>query len=66
MFLFLALLLPSPAFAYIDPGSGALLVQALVGAVFSALAAAALWWRNLRAWLARFGGKRGGTGGDDA
>jgi hypothetical protein len=42
------------AFAYVDPGTGALLVQGLLGA----LAAVSLFWRRVKNFLRRlFGGK---------
>ncbi len=39
----LLMVLPLPAQAYIDPGSASLVLQALAGAVASAL----LFWRNI-------------------
>lgn len=43
----LALSAPATAFAYIDPGTGALLVQGLIGA----LTAIALFWRRVMAYV---------------
>lgn len=40
-------LLSSPAHAYIDPGTGALILQALIGGVATALFTIKLWWSKL-------------------
>lgn len=42
-------LLPAPAFAYIDPGAGSLLFQSVVGLVVAALVALRLWRSRLLA-----------------
>lgn len=36
-----------PAYAYIDPGTGALVIQALIGAMATALVTIRLWWSKL-------------------
>ena len=40
---------PAPAFAYFDPGTGSLLIQALVGSV----AFMAMFWRQVKAYISR-------------
>ena len=40
---------PAPAFAYFDPGTGSLLIQALVGSV----AFLAMFWRQAKAYFSR-------------
>lgn len=40
---------PAPALAYFDPGTGSLLIQALVGSV----AFLAMFWRQLKAYVSR-------------
>jgi hypothetical protein len=40
-------LLSLPAHAYIDPGTGALIIQALIGGLATALFTIKLWWRKL-------------------
>ena len=47
---FLAMLFaPAPAFAYLDPGTGSLLIQTLVGLI----AFMALFWRQVTAYITR-------------
>ena len=48
MALFLLALLPLPAFAYVDPNAGGLLLQ-LLAPLFAAIAGA---WLFLRRWIA--------------
>lgn len=62
--LFLGLALaPGIASAYFDPGTGSLLIQALVGA----LAAVTVFWSNLKAYVRRLfsGRKRPSAGSPD-
>jgi hypothetical protein len=44
----LALLVSSPAYAYLDPGTGSVLIQGLVAALAVASAAVAAFWTRLR------------------
>jgi hypothetical protein len=43
------------AFAYLDPGTGSLIVQSVVAAVAAAGFAIRLYWRRIRAWFRRSG-----------
>ena len=43
----------APAQAYLDPGTGSLMVQMLVGAVAAAGAALSVYWQRLRALFTR-------------
>ncbi|HEY7460982.1 MAG TPA: hypothetical protein VIC59_03795 [Gemmatimonadota bacterium] len=49
--------LPVPAHAYLDPGSGSMLLQALLGGIAGVTVLVKLYWRRL---VARFGGDRAG------
>jgi hypothetical protein len=44
----LALLLSSPAYAYLDPGTGSMLVQGLIAALAVVSAAVATFWTRIR------------------
>ena len=50
-----------PAFAYIDPGAGSLLLQVLMGGLAGAAVVAKVYWKNLMARL----GRGGDTTSDD-
>jgi hypothetical protein len=43
-----ALLIAAPAYAYIDPGSGGMLVQLLTGGAAGGIILARLYWRRLK------------------
>jgi hypothetical protein len=47
--------IPGAAYAYIDPGTGSLALQALIGAVAGGLFAARMWWARISSF---FGGGR--------
>lgn len=42
----LFLLFPSGAYAYIDPGTGALVIQAIIAGFIAAIATVKLWWHR--------------------
>jgi hypothetical protein len=47
----LAMLLSSPAYAYLDPGTGSILLQGLLAALAAASAAVAAFWSQIRRLL---------------
>ena len=48
----IGILMPLPAFAYIDPGTGSMILQLLLGGVAGALIVLKLYWQKL---LSMFG-----------
>ena len=52
----LAVLASAPAYAYLDPGTGSILVQGLLAALAAGSAAVAAFWSQIRRFLA---GRRG-------
>ena len=44
----------SPAYAYLDPGSGAMILQAMLAGIAGALAVLRLYWGRLRSWVRNF------------
>jgi hypothetical protein len=47
----LLLALASPAYAYVDPGSGAMLTQLLLGGAAGAVVLVRVYWNRLRALI---------------
>ena len=43
----------SPAYAYLDPGTGSMLVQLLLGGVAGALVVGKLYWTRIKAFFGR-------------
>ena len=49
----LLLFAPTPARAYIDPGTGSFLVQGIIAAILGAAVAIRMYWRRVRAFFTR-------------
>ena len=58
------LLLWDEAHAYIDPGTGSMILQWIVGMVLAGLAVLNIYWQRLKSFLS--GKSRGNTAGNDA
>ena len=41
------------SYAYLDPGTGSILLQAILGGVAVALASMNIWWRKLELFLSK-------------
>ncbi|MEM7234697.1 MAG: hypothetical protein AAF517_21135 [Planctomycetota bacterium] len=48
----LTLLFPAPAYAYLDPGTGSMILQAIVAGILGGLMAIKLFWRRIFAFFA--------------
>ena len=48
---FLLVFAPHPAWAYLDPGSGSMLLQLILGGVAGAVVLVKIYWRRLLAFL---------------
>lgn len=46
------------AYAYLDPGTGSMLLQALIGAVAGAVVVIRLYWAKIKSFVSRFGHNR--------
>jgi hypothetical protein len=52
------LLMTAPAYAYLDPGTGSMLLQGLLAAIAAASAAVTVFWHKIKGFFARLrGGK---------
>lgn len=61
----LLLLLTKDSEAYIDPGSGSYVLQLLVASFFAILFAIKMFWRNIKAFFSRTGGKNNQNAGSE-
>lgn len=50
------LLIPRPSNAYIDPNSGSLVAQLLIGAGAGVLVLIRIFWRKIKSWFLDAGG----------
>ena len=57
-------LLSNPAYAYLDPGTGSMLIQGLLAAIAAASVTIGIFWRRLRSFFGRKNTK--GNGSDDS
>lgn len=48
----LSLAFPQSAYAYLDPGTGSLIIQVIVAAFLGVAFAAKVYWRNIRTFVA--------------
>ena len=60
--LLLLLLLANPVYAYLDPGTGSMLIQGLLAAIAAASVTIGIFWRRLRSFFSR---KNSGEKGPD-
>lgn len=54
---FVCLLLPASALAYLDPGTGSFIIQMLIGAVLGGLVAVGVFWRRVLGFFKRLFGR---------
>ena len=52
-----SLIFVNRAYAYIDPGTGSMLIQALIGAVAAISVSIGIFWRYIRSFLDRLFGR---------
>ena len=55
--LFLQIIFTNPAHAYIDPGTGSMIVQAVLAAVAAVSVSIGIFWRRIRPFLDRLFGR---------
>jgi uncharacterized membrane protein len=58
-------LMAEPALAYLDPGTGSLMIQMAIGAVAAAGAAVSVYWHRLRSFFSRHSPRTVGRGDAD-
>ena len=51
------LCLPRPALGYLDPGSGSLLLQVILGTALGGIVALGVFWRQIRTFVGRLFGR---------
>lgn len=51
-------LVPQPAFAYLDPGTGSYIIQIAAAALFGSLFALKMWWKQITGFIAGMLGRK--------
>ncbi len=54
---FVLLLFTKPAYAYLDPGAGSMLIQAFLAAITAVSVSIGIFWRSLRSFFGRLFGR---------
>lgn len=54
---FVLLLFTKPAYAYLDPGAGSMLIQAFLAAITAVSVSIGIFWRRLRSFFGRLLGR---------
>jgi len=52
-FVVATLAFPSTSYAYLDPGTGSIILQAIVGSIAAAGAVAGLYWQKVKSFFAK-------------
>lgn len=52
------LVVPQPAHAYLDPGTGSYILQIAAAALFGSLFALKVWWRQITGFIGRIFGRK--------
>jgi hypothetical protein len=55
------LAMPEPVAAYLDPGSGSMLLQGVIAVLAATMAAVSVYWRNIRGVIGRLLGRKTST-----
>jgi hypothetical protein len=50
-YLILALMTPSKAYAYLDPGTGSIILQAILGFIAAAITSISIYWTKFKSLL---------------
>ena len=64
--MFIVLLLPGKAHAYLDPGTGSLIIQIIAGAFLALIMTFKLWWYGLKRFVSRLFGSAEKAAADSA
>ena len=51
--LFLFVLI-NPAYAYLDPGTGSIIIQAILGFIAAAFVSLSIWWQKIKNFISSF------------
>ncbi len=54
----LIMILSSPAYAYLDPGTGSMLIQAVIAIIAATSLFLSMFWKRVKAFLNRLFGKK--------
>tara|TARA_B100000965_G_scaffold406631_1_gene446716 strand:- start:3545 stop:3748 length:204 start_codon:yes stop_codon:yes gene_type:complete len=53
LFFVLIILYPSTSYAYLDPGTGSILLQAILGAIAAGFMTINIWWQKFKTFFSK-------------
>lgn len=51
--LIIIFLYPSTSYAYLDPGTGSILLQAILGAIATGFMVISIWWQKFKSFISK-------------
>lgn len=58
LFFILSIFLPEKALAYLDPGTGSIILQAIIGFIAASVTAISIYWSKFKSFISRLFGKK--------
>lgn len=57
-YIILVMITPSVAYAYLDPGTGSIILQAILGFIAAAITSISIYWSKFKSFLNKIFGKK--------
>ena len=54
LYIALFILHPGTAYAYLDPGTGSIIIQAILGAIAAGFMTISIWWHKFKLFMKKF------------
>ncbi|MDB3932110.1 hypothetical protein N9374_03430 [Candidatus Pelagibacter sp.] len=58
LYIFTLIVLPTNAFAYLDPGTGSIILQAILGFIAATIASVSIYWTKFKSLISKLFNKK--------
>ena len=58
LYIFTLIVFPTNAFAYLDPGTGSIILQAILGFIAATIASVSIYWTKLKSLISKLFNKK--------
>ena len=58
LYLLTLIIFPTKAFAYLDPGTGSIILQAILGFIAATIASISIYWEKFKSLISKLFGKK--------
>ncbi len=58
IYIFTLIFFPTKAFAYLDPGTGSIILQAILGFIAATVASISIYWEKFKSLISKLFGKK--------